>query len=62
MKQWEGQEEMSGSPHGIRPFWRISTEHEGILKRINRKYINCDDVNWTAATQGRPPVASLMTM
>jgi hypothetical protein len=53
---------MTGSPHKIRPLWRISSEHEGILKRVHRKNINCHDVNWTAATQGRPQTASLMTM
>jgi hypothetical protein len=30
------------SPHGIRPLWRINCEHGIILKRVFRKYINCD--------------------
>jgi hypothetical protein len=34
-----------GSPHGIRPLWRISCEPGGILKPVFRKYINCDGVN-----------------
>jgi hypothetical protein len=37
-----------GSPHGKRPLWRITSEHGAILKRVHRKYINCDYVNWTA--------------
>lgn len=50
------------SPHGKRPLWRINSEHGAILKRVHRKYINCDNVNWTAVIQGRPPAASFMTM
>jgi len=53
---------MAGSPHGKRPLWRINSEYGAILKRVHRKYINCDDMNWNAVTQGRPPAARLLTM